>query len=290
MPAEWEQPHTACLILYPHNTGTFRHECRPAQEQVLEVAQAISTAGNEDVILFCKDSQTATKVRNNFGNNKRIVVAVCPSDDTWARDTGPTFIVNNNNNNTLIGLDWDFNAYGGEDEGCYWPCQVDKQVASNMCSFLSQQHQYQRSITTRKVPLVLEGGSIHTDGQGTVLTTSECLLNTNRNPTMSKKEIESLVLEALGCTKMIWLPFGLEGDDDTNGHVDNLACFSQPCHVILSWTDEEEGDAENYKRCRQAAEVLENEVDAQGRTLTVHKLHLPPPMVRVFDFGILPCA
>jgi len=279
MPAEWEK-HQACLILYPHNPSTFREDCIPAQEQVLSVAQAIATNGNEDVILFCKNQEIADllreKLKRNDASKSRILVAVCPSDDTWARDTGPTFVVSNDG--SLTGVDWNFNAYGGKKEGCYWPCDLDKQVASAMCEFLSTH--YQEPITTRKVPLILEGGSIHTDGQGTVLTTEECLLNSNRNPNMSKDEIESTILSALGCTKMIWLPLGLAADEDTNGHVDNLACFSQPGHVVLSWTDDEGVDPENYSRCRQAMQVLESQVDAQGRSLTIHKLHLPPPMVR----------
>jgi agmatine deiminase len=147
-----------------------------------------------------------------------------------------------------------------------------------MCTWLSQ-HYYSINISTKRIPLVLEGGSIHTDGQGTILTTKECLLHPNRNPKLSQTEIESILLQELGCTKIIWLPLGLFGDDDTNGHVDNFACFSQPGHVLLSWTDDDEGDVENYKRCRQAHEVLNREIDAQGRALTIHKLHLPPPMV-----------
>jgi agmatine deiminase len=279
MPAEWE-PHSACLLLFPHNACTFRRHCRPAQDQVLQVARAIVHHGKEDVVLFCLDEQKCQELQSKLGHNetRRITVAVCPSNDTWARDTGPTFVVGNH---TIMELDWNFNAYGGPTDGCYWPCEADQQVASTMCTWLSQH--YSINISTKRIPLVLEGGSIHTDGQGTILTTKECLLHSNRNPKLSQTEIESILLQELGCTKIIWLPLGLFGDDDTNGHVDNFACFSQPGHVLLSWTDDDEGDVENYKRCRQAHEVLNREIDAQGRALTIHKLHLPPPMFYTED-------
>jgi agmatine deiminase len=104
------------------------------------------------------------------------------------------------------------------------------------------------------------------------------LLNPNRNPTLSKEEIERRVLRATGGTKMIWLPFGLAYDDDTNDHIDNFACFVKPQHVVLAWTDNESEDEENYRRCRQAKELLEKETDARGEPLFVHKLHLPRPM------------
>jgi agmatine deiminase len=135
------------------------------------------------------------------------------------------------------------------------------------------------AIETQSIPLILEGGSIHTDGQGTILTTKECLLHSNRNPEKSQHEIEEMVLKATGCTKMIWLETGLAFDDDTNGHIDNFACFVQPAVVVLAWTDNVTHDAENYRRCRAALQILESETDASGRPLTVHKLYLPSPMV-----------
>jgi len=109
------------------------------------------------------------------------------------------------------------------------------------------------------------------------MATEECLLNPNRNPQLSKKQIEEHVLKALGCNKMIWLPHGIAADEDTNGHVDNWACFARPGEVILSWCDD--ATDENYKRCRESMAVLEKEVDAKGRKLKVHKLPPPPPMV-----------
>lgn len=273
MPAEWE-PHQACLIIYPHNISNFRANCEPAGREYRAVARAI--AQFEDVLLFCNSQEIADKVRQQLdeeGGSSRITLHVVPSDDSWARDTGPTFLLDSNKQ--LVGVDWDFNAYGGPEFGCYWPCDKDKALCANMCEAVAVQ--YGLSVGHLQVPLILEGGSIHTDGEGTVLTTEECLLNPNRNPQLSKKRIEELVLFVLGCTKMIWLPHGVAADEDTNGHVDNWACFARPGEVILCWCDDEAD--ENYWRCRESMEVLENEVDAKGRKLKVYKLPPPPPMV-----------
>ena len=120
-------------------------------------------------------------------------------------------------------------------------------------------------------------GSFHTDGEGTILTTEECLLNKNRNKNMSKEEIERKILNYLGATKVIWLPFGLAFDEDTNGHVDNIACFARPGEVILSWTDDENDI--NRQRFEEAERVLIQEVDAKGRNLKINKLHIPSTMV-----------
>jgi agmatine deiminase len=272
MPAEWER-HRACLILYPHNPKTYRLEL--AQKEVLQVAQAIATQGEEPVFLLAKDEAQAKEVRQVVKNNDRIHVHICPSNDTWVRDTGPTCCWRDDSKTTkeLIGLDWDFNAYGGPEEGCYWPCDLDTKIATRICS------KEILNIPCCGVPIILEGGSIHTDGEGTLLVTKECLLHPNRNPHLSQDEIESILKKTLGVITVLWLPHGLDADEDTNGHVDNFCCFAKPGHVVLAWTDDREGDPENYLRCREADSLLSSTADAKGRSIQVHKLHLPPPLV-----------
>ena len=310
MPAEWK-PHLACLIFYPHNEGVFRSssvstkhadncnettKCDLARAQVRNVARAVRDYGREDVFLFCNTPDAAGELsrvlqreedkRNDDGDESekdhKIIVKVCPSDDSWCRDTGPTFVFadsdgdDGNDQCTVTGLDWEFNAYGGEDGGCYWPCNFDKAIPKTVIPILSDQY----SIPIQHVPVpnfVLEGGSIHTDGEGTILTTEECLLNKNRNPKLAKDQIESILLHYLGAQKVIWLPLGLAFDDDTNGHVDNIATFSRPGEVVLSWTDDETD--ENYPRFQKAHQILLNEVDAKGRKIKVIRLHIPRPMV-----------
>lgn len=145
MPAEWS-PHQACLILYPHNPQTFR--LKQAQGEVLRVAKAIAREGNETVFMICKDHEQAKQVREKIQDDK-VYIYVCPSDDTWVRDTGPTLCWNSQRNE-LVGLDWDFNAYGGPVEGCYWPCDKDKEIAANICKNVLNVNSY-------SIPMILEG-------------------------------------------------------------------------------------------------------------------------------------
>jgi agmatine deiminase len=268
MPAEWG-PHQACLILFPHNPQTFR--LGPVRKEVLNVARAIAEQGDETVILLIKDEDT---IKENFKdwNEKNIQLAVCPSDDTWVRDTGPTccYLTKENGETSIVGMDWGFNAWGGPEGGTYWPCDRDQKVASEVCRNILK-------IPFISIPMIMEGGSFHTDGEGTLLVTKECLLNPNRNPHLTQDEITGALQQCLGVKVVIWLPDGLDADEDTNGHVDNLCCFAAPGHVVLAWTDDEDNEAENYRRCRGALQVLSNIKDAQGRDLQIHKMPIPSP-------------
>jgi len=309
------------------------HKCGPARAEVRNVARAILEHGGEDVLLLCNTQDDAAELERTLlleeeaddavatldagidgvvlerplveGRRKgRIGVEVCPSDDSWCRDTGPTFVygvgsesMTAEGRRRLIGLDWKFNAYGGPEDGCYWPCTKDQAVARNVLNILNRRYNNDSPSTTNDkhdhdnnnnenkishlpVDIILEGGSFHTDGDGTILTTEECLLHPNRNPSLTKPAIEALLLHHLGATKVIWLPCGLAFDDDTNGHVDNIATFVRPGEVVLGWTDEgEEVEKGNYERCRLAEEVLKGSVDAGGRRIKVHRLYLPRPMV-----------
>ena len=124
-------------------------------------------------------------------------------------------------------------------------------------------------------PLILEGGSIHVDGQGTCLTTEECLLNPNRNPHLSRAKVEEALRRFLGVSTIIWLGRGVYADE-TDGHIDNLACFTSPGHVALTWTDDREDP--QYEISRDALQRLRRARDARGRALEVHRIHQPAPM------------
>lgn len=300
MPAEWAR-HSGCLILYPHSPQTFRLES--ARREILELAKKIVQDGNENVYMLCHNEEQAQEVQSKVvefnasgTNDQKIHVFVCPSNDTWARDTAPIFVQcttttktedddDTNSNQTdpqrLIGLDWRFNAYGGPDGGaCYWPCTLDRKIPTIVCQHLSSSSSANVPMLSPhclQIPMILEGGSVHTDGEGTMITTQECLLNPNRNPHLSQDDIEHVLKKAFGVTKVIWLPDGVDADEDTNGHIDNFCCFARPGHVVLAWTDDHEHDVENYRRCRDAESVLQSITDAKGRNLTIWKLYLPSP-------------
>ena len=127
-----------------------------------------------------------------------------------------------------------------------------------------------------KAPIVLEGGSIHVDGEGTLITTEECLLNPNRNPTLTKEEIEQVLKSYLSISKVIWLGRGVY-NDETSGHVDNLCCFLEPGVIALTWTDDPYDP--QYEISLDAFRRLELTTDAQGRKLSIHKIHQPNPVI-----------
>ena len=163
----------------------------------------------------------------------------------------------------LRGIQFGFKAWGG----LYTNYSLDVCVPPSILS-LADAPRY-------VAPLVLEAGSIHTDGDGTLLTTAQCLLHPSRNPSMSKETIEAYLNTYLGTERVLWLPEGLHGDE-TDGHVDNLACFAAPGHVLLAWTDDI--NSPNYSICRACEAVLLDEAtrDARGRRIRVTRLGLPP--------------
>jgi agmatine deiminase len=192
-------------------------------------------------------------------------VVEIPNNDSWMRDSGPTFVVNQQG--AMRGIDWIFNAWGGLESGLYFPWDMDDAVAQKVLEL--------GDVDRYKAPIVLEGGSIHIDGEGTLITTEECLLNPNRNPDLSKKEIEQVLKDYLSVTRIIWLGAGVY-NDETNGHVDNLCCFLQPGMVALTWTDDKHDP--QYEISMDAYQRLEKSTDAQGRKLVIHKLHQPDPV------------
>jgi agmatine deiminase len=193
---------------------------------------------------------------------KNISVLEIPTDDSWARDTAPTFITNGSE---VRGVSWQFNAWGGEFDGLYAHWDKDNALAEKLCNRLDIPY-YDFG------DFVLEGGSIHTDGEGTLITTESCLLSKGRNPSLTREDIEDRLKKALGIKKVLWLPRGIY-NDETNEHVDNVCAFIAPGEVVLAWTDNENDP--QYELSRKDLEYLENVTDAKGRKIKVHKLPIP---------------
>jgi agmatine deiminase len=194
-----------------------------------------------------------------------IRVVELSTDDAWMRDTGPTFVVDGGGKSR--GVDWHFNAWGGLNGGLYRRWDRDERVARKVLE-LERAERY-------RAPLVLEGGSIHVDGEGTLITTEECLLNPNRNPGLSREQIEATLRDYLGAEKIIWLGRGVYGDE-TDGHVDNLACFVSPGVVLVTWTDDESD--QQHAISRDAVARLQRATDARGRSLEVIRVPAPGPL------------
>ncbi|KAL0441995.1 UNVERIFIED_CONTAM: Agmatine deiminase [Sesamum radiatum] len=312
MPPEWEL-HSQCWIGWPfsHPRGCYKL-CYPGSE----------------VYLYLILPGQWENARSQLPGHIRVVEM--NMNDSWFRDTGPTFVIKNSVSskeklgNKIAGIDWNFNSYGGIEEGCYEDWSLDLLIARKV-------------LEIEKIPrfahsMILEGGSIHVDGEGTCLTTEECLLNKNRNPGLTKVQIEDELKAYLGVKTIIWLPRGLfgiefvnflsglfsrklqfisvdlalinsgnarflhiyfsnsciwsqvvrinlygwQGDDDTNGHIDNMCCFARPGVVLLSWTDDKSDP--QYERSVEALSILTSATDAKGRKLEIIKLHVPGPL------------
>ena len=261
MPAEWA-PHSQTWMVWPQRPDNWRDAAAPAQAAFSAVAKAIARF---EPVTVCASAEHYLAARAAL-DDPRIRVVEMSSDDAWVRDTGPTFVIDGKGG--LRGVDWTFNAWGGLDGGLYADWQRDDQVARKILEI-------ERCDRYRTEDFVLEGGSIHVDGEGTLITTEECLLNRNRNPQLSREEIEHLLCEHLAVEKIIWLPQGLY-NDETDGHVDNFCCFVRPGEVLLAWTDDPADP--NYPHCQAALAVLEQQRDARGRELIVHRIPIPGPL------------
>jgi agmatine deiminase len=256
MPGEFE-PHAGCWLLWPERPDNWRLGAEPAQRAYATVAEAIGEM--EPVTVAVSDAQFE-HCRSLLSPSIRVVEV--SSDDAWIRDTGPTFVTDAHGGRR--GVDWRFNAWGGLEGGLYHPWDRDERVAAKVLEV--------EAADRYRAPIVLEGGSIHVDGEGTVLSTEECLLNPNRNPGLSREQVEQALLDYLGARKVIWLGRGVY-NDETDGHVDNLACFARPGVVLLTWCDDESDP--QHAISRDAERRLRAARDARGRSLEV--IHLPAP-------------
>ncbi len=269
MPAEFE-PQKQIWMLWPERQDNWRNGAKPAQKAFADVAKAI--AEFEPVTVGVSKEQYAN-ARNILPREVRVVEMA--SNDAWIRDCGPTFLTNDKGE--VRAVDWAFNAWGGLYDGLYFPWDMDLQVAQKVCEI--------ENVDTYHTPdFVMEGGSFHVDGEGTVITTEMCLLSEGRNPDMTKEEIEAKLCEYLNCEKVIWVKDGID-PDETNGHIDDVACYIRPGIVGCIWTDDENNQF--YQACQDAYKILSNATDAKGRKLEVKKLCMTKKYVTIRgDFAI----
>lgn len=254
MPGEWEE-HERTLIEWPvRESLVWPDNYEEVCKGYAAVAKAISEFETVTLIVNKNDRSNAESLCGSYTEILEI-----PHNDAWCRDNGPTFLKNRQGRRK--GINWKFNAWGEK----YTPYDLDDKVAGEVLKHYK--------ISALEVPIVLEGGSIHVDGEGTLLTTKQCLLNPNRNPALSRQEIEKEVKAALEVSKIIWLDKGLYGDE-TDGHVDNIACFAKPGFVLLQ-TCQDKNDP-NYEITMENLDILKKAEDAKGRKLTVTEIPQPP--------------
>lgn len=252
MPAEWA-PHARCWMAWPCRDSLWEDGLDAARDAYAAVARAI--AAFEPVTMLANEKDRADAAARC---GAAVTCQALPLDDSWMRDSGPTFVIDGKGG--IAGVDWRFNAWGEK----FHPFDQDAQIAERLLA--------QLGVKRYAAPLVLEGGSIHVDGEGTLLTSEECLLHPNRNPDLDRAAIEDLLRHYLGVSAFVWLGQGLD-KDDTDGHVDNIACFVRP-GVVMAVTCDDPADP-NHAILGDNLARLKKAHDAKGRALEVIELPLP---------------
>lgn len=260
MPAEYE-PHEGCIMIFPERSDSWQYGGYAARKAFVQIAEAI---GASEKVTVCASAAQYDNARALL--SERIRVVEMSSNDAWARDYCPTFVKDARGD--IRGIDWGFNAWGGLHDGLYFPWDRDNKMARKICDLLNRDVYHKRDF-------ILEGGSIHVDGEGTCMVTESCLLSEGRNPHLTKEEIEDILKAYLGVSVVLWLPCGIY-QDETNGHVDNICAFVKPGQVVLAWTEDEEDM--QYQMSRACLDYLNQVKDARGRSIQIEKLPLPDPV------------
>jgi len=254
MPPEWAE-HERTLMAWPTRVALWGDALGEARRVYAEIARAI--AAFEPVLMVAPPGSGA-EARDLCGGGVEVVEI--PIDDSWIRDSGPIFVTGPGGRRA--GVDFRFNAWGEK----FKPFDDDDALPKALLAHLGSDR--------IEAPLVLEGGSINVDGEGTLVTTEQCLLNPNRNPELDRDEIAALLRDYLGAETVIWLPHGLVEDHDTDGHVDNVAAFVAPGRVLLQTVADVASP--NYERLQENLELLRASTDSQGRAIDVVELDVLP--------------
>ena len=247
LPAEWE-PHAGTAMCWPTRADMWGDLLADAEAAHAEVAVAI--ARFEPVTMLAAPRSVE---RAAAACGPGIEVVELPIDDSWFRDSGPIYVVDDGG--SAVATDWQFNSWGRK----FLPFDDDAAAARRFAE--------RRGDPVRSIDMVFEGGSITGDGDGTLVTTTQCLMHPNRNPSKTQVEIEATLRAELGAERTIWLPYGLALDDDTDGHVDNIAAFAAPGRLVLQGCDDP--DEADWLRLDVDRRVAEGALDARGRAVEV---------------------
>ena len=257
MPAEWVK-HLLTYISWPVQSSM----CYPEDYDTvcLGYAEMIEAIAEFEPVTVVANPADLEKLSRIFQND-RIEFLCIDHNDAWLRDNGPTFLIHDTG--VVAGVNWKFNAWGGK----YAQWDLDDQVAPKILN--------SARLKRFDAPLVMEGGSFNVDGEGTLLTTEQCLLNPNRNPKLTRKQIETQLKKFLNVQKVVWLKNGLDGDE-TDGHIDNIACFVAPGKILIQICDDPKD--ENYVSTQENLKILSEETDALGRKFELIPIQQPPKL------------
>lgn len=271
MPAEWE-PHAATWLAWPKDPVTWPDRVEQARQVFVQMIEALTPHERVHLLVDDEAAEREVKVRLQASRIvlKNLSVHRIPTVDSWIRDYGPNFLKGPRG---LAYNRWIFNAWGGK----YESLMADDGIPERLATIID------RPMFTPG--LVLEGGSIEVNGQGCVLTTEQCLLNKNRNPGLSREQIETALREYLGVEQVLWLGEGVEGDD-TDGHIDDITRFVA-ADTILTAVEEDPADR-NHLPLKENLQRLQSLRDSRGRAFRVLTLPMPGPVCS--DEGRLPAS
>jgi agmatine deiminase len=274
MPAEWAR-HRATWLSWPHNRETWPSSLENVREVWIQMVSAL--APHEHIYLLVNDEAAeqavAARLKEAGAAMANVTLLKIPTVDVWMRDYGPIFITRESSDQPLACNDWIFNGWGGK----YTAYEQDDQVAPAIAAMLD--------VPVFEHDIILEGGSIEVNGAGTCLTTEQCLLNRNRNPHLSRGQIEESLKQGLGVSQVVWLGEGIVGDD-TDGHIDDIARFVDPATIVCVLETNSQDD--NYRALQENYERIKAATDQGGRKFSVATLPCPSPVC--FEGARLPAS
>jgi agmatine deiminase len=264
MPAEWE-PHASTWFTWPRPEGISfpgKYDTVPPVYANLINALVPHEAVNINVWNVEAEAEARRLLQSHGAKLERVQFHHFPAYEPWCRDHGPIFLVREGTGGARERaiVDWGYNAWGGK----YPPYDLDDAVPQHVAKL--------RKLPLFSTGIIMEGGSIEVNGRGTLITTEACLLNPNRNPTLTRPEIEDYLRDYLGVTNILWLGDGIVGDD-TDGHVDDLTRFVDP-HTVITVVEQDPSD-ENYEPLKENLERLRTLHDQDGTSLRVVELPMP---------------
>jgi agmatine deiminase len=263
MPAEW-MPHQATWISWPHKQASWPGKFAPVEPVMVQFVASLSAGELVRInVLDAAHEKHVAALLEGKATDRNIRFHRFPTNDAWCRDHGAIFVTSSKPRGSLLALDFRFNSWGGK----YPPFDLDNAIPPKMAAALG--------VPCLSIDMVLEGGSIEVNGAGALLTTEQCLLHPNRNPSMSRNDIEQRLRDNLGVRQIVWLGDGIAGDD-TDGHIDDLTRFVAEDTVVT--VVERNRSDENYLPLAENRERLDAVRLDDGRSLQVIELQMPRPV------------
>jgi agmatine deiminase len=262
-PAEWE-PQASVWLSWPRNPATWPDRFEPVPAEFAQFVRLLSEY--EPVNILAGGQEVMAQACSLVGDLRSVTLHDIPTNDAWCRDHGPTFLASSHPSSLSPSpapalVDWGYNAWGGK----YPPFDLDDDVPRRIADLQGRR---------RFVPgIILEGGAIDGNGRGCILTTESCLLNPNRNPGLSRAQVEGYLRDYLAAKKVLWLGGGEIAGDDTDGHIDQIARFVSPTTVVVSLCDDKTDD--NHEPTQQNLRELSGMTDQDGKRLEIAPLRLP---------------